>query len=118
MALVQTTLASELQSLEPTGVEADAIANLAGAWENYFAGAAVLGIPPTAGSLAGATTAMKGGNTGRNPGVLGRGRWGGGVDLAHGAPAVGCYPASGACRDRGCLGSCVPKQRHRGAVAG
>ncbi len=60
MPLVQATLASELLALEPVGDEAGAIDNLAGAWENYFAGASVLGIPTTGGALAGATTAMKG----------------------------------------------------------
>lgn len=60
MVLVLATLASNLESLEPSDNELDAIDNLAGAWEGYFAGASVLGIPTTTGSLAGATTAMKG----------------------------------------------------------
>ncbi len=60
MPLVQATLADELLALEPVGDEPGAIDNLASAWENYFADASVLGIPTTVGSLAAATTAMKG----------------------------------------------------------
>ena len=49
MALVQTTLASGLANLIPADAEADAIEEIAKAWEAYFAGASVLGSAITAG---------------------------------------------------------------------
>lgn len=57
MALVQATLASGLQAMTPTDTESVAIDAFADAFESYFAGASVLGIP--AGSLAAPKAAMK-----------------------------------------------------------
>jgi hypothetical protein len=45
MALVQSTLASGLEAMEPTDSEATAIQRFADAFDDYFAGASVLGIP-------------------------------------------------------------------------
>lgn len=66
MALVQNTLATELQNLVPVGTEAEGINNFAAAFETYFSGAVVSGIPVNPGSLAGATTALKAAMTGAN----------------------------------------------------
>ena len=60
MALVQATLANQLENLTPTGVEATAINALATAWDTYFQGASVTGVPITAGVTATAKTAMMG----------------------------------------------------------
>ncbi len=62
MALVQATLASGLVNLAPTDVEATAAQNFADAWETYFMGASVAGVP--VGALSGAKSAMVGALTG------------------------------------------------------
>ena len=45
MALVASTLGNELANLEPTIVEVEAIAEFVAAWDEYFKGSAVNGIP-------------------------------------------------------------------------
>lgn len=62
MPLIQATLASGLQNLAPVDVEASAAQNFADAWETYFMGASVAGVP--VGSLAAAKSAMVGALTG------------------------------------------------------
>ena len=64
MALLPATLGSELANMTPTMDENVAINNFSAAFETYFNGASVLGIPVTAGSLAGATSALKAGLVG------------------------------------------------------
>lgn len=64
MALVSTTLAAGLAAMAPTDSEAEAIDALTTAWEGYFVGASVLGIPTTPGSLTGALTTFKSSLTG------------------------------------------------------
>jgi hypothetical protein len=63
MALVQATLATELEAMVHTDTEAAAISNFATAFDNYFQGASVLGTPVT-GSTAAAKAAMIGAMTG------------------------------------------------------
>lgn len=60
MVLSVAKLSSELSNLQAVQTEVEAINNFATAFENYFYDSSVLGIPATPGSLAGATTAMKG----------------------------------------------------------
>jgi hypothetical protein len=62
MALVQATLASGLASMAPVNTEAEAIANFCDAWESYFTGASVAGVP--IGAFGAAKTAMQGAMTG------------------------------------------------------
>ncbi len=64
MALVQNTLASGLANMAPTSVEATAIQNFADAWDTYFQGASVAGVPCTGGSTSAAKSAMIGAMTG------------------------------------------------------
>jgi hypothetical protein len=59
VALVETTLSAGLANLVPTDDESDAIGEFVGAWESYFDGATVLGIPIVQGGYATALTAMK-----------------------------------------------------------
>lgn len=63
MPLVSSTLASGLQALTPTSVEATAIAAFSDAWASYFQAASVQGTPPVGGmlnaGLAAAQEAMK-----------------------------------------------------------
>jgi hypothetical protein len=68
MALVQATLAAGLANMSPVDNEPEAIDNLVAAWGDYFAGAAVLGIPTTPGSLEGALSAMRSALTGLSSG--------------------------------------------------
>lgn len=46
--------------MAPTSSEPTAVQNFADAWESYFGGASVAGIPATGGSLSGAKSAMIG----------------------------------------------------------
>lgn len=64
MALIQTTLGSQLANMAAVDNEIDAINNFATAFENYFYGASVAGVPATAGTLATAITALKAAMTG------------------------------------------------------
>lgn len=64
MTMLPATLASEMESMEPTDQETDAIDRFAAAWETYFYDAMVGAIPVNPGTLAAATTAMKGAMTG------------------------------------------------------
>lgn len=64
MVMLPATLASEMESMEPTDQETEAIDRFAAAWETYFYDAAVGAIPANPGTLAAATTAMKGAMTG------------------------------------------------------
>lgn len=66
MALVEATLASELEAMVPVNTESEGISNWMTAWENYFGGATVLGIPVTPGSLAGSLSAMQSAMVGIN----------------------------------------------------
>jgi hypothetical protein len=59
MALLQNTLATELQRLVPVNTAAQGISNFAIAWENYFRMATVAGIPVTEGSLTTALDALE-----------------------------------------------------------
>jgi len=63
MPLVQATLATNLESMEPVDNEADAIDNFATAFDDYFQGSSVIGTP-VSGTTAAAKTAMKGSMTG------------------------------------------------------
>jgi hypothetical protein len=64
MALVQSVLANGLANMNPTSSEASAIQNFADAWDTYFQGASVAGVPANAGQLAAAKSAMMGAMTG------------------------------------------------------
>lgn len=64
MALVQSTLADELANLTPVETEAQAILSFVAAWDTYFAGASVNGVPAAGGSYAAGLTAMQGALTG------------------------------------------------------
>ncbi len=66
MALVQSTLASGLEAMEPIDSEATAIQRFADAFDDYFAGASVTGIPVTPGTTAAAKAAMIGALAGLN----------------------------------------------------
>lgn len=66
MALVQNTLATQLQNMVPVDTEAEGINNFAAAFETYFYGASVAGIPVNPTSLAGSTTALKSAMVGAN----------------------------------------------------
>lgn len=58
MALTQSTLASELENLTPTGSEATAISRLVSAYSTYFDGATVSGQTLVPGSTAAGEAAM------------------------------------------------------------
>jgi len=60
MALLAATLGTQLANMTPQDTEAAAISNLATAFDTYFQGATVAGIPVTPGSTAGAKAAMSG----------------------------------------------------------
>lgn len=62
MALVQATLASGLANMAPVNTEPEAITNFCNAWESYFTGASVAGVP--IGNFSAAKTAMQGAMTG------------------------------------------------------
>lgn len=64
MALVSSVLGTELANLTPTDTESVAIDTFAAAWEAYFDGATVAGVPVTVGSYAAALTALRGGLVG------------------------------------------------------
>lgn len=64
MTLVQATLASGLEDLEPTDSEATAIQRFVDAWEGYFEGASVQGVPVQAGTLAAALASLQAGLAG------------------------------------------------------
>lgn len=64
MALVSSVLGSGLAAMVPTPTEATAIAAFVSAWDAYFAGASVLGIPATPGTYAAGLSAMQGAMTG------------------------------------------------------
>lgn len=71
MALVQATLSAGLAAMESVDNEPEAIDNFVAAWGDYFALAAVLGIPTTPGSLEGALSAMRSALTGLSTGGQG-----------------------------------------------
>lgn len=60
MALVSSVLASGLAALVPAQTEAEAVTRIVDAWDAYFAGASVNGIPAVSGSYAAGLTAMQG----------------------------------------------------------
>jgi hypothetical protein len=60
VTLLATTLATELETLTPTGSEATAISRLVDAWEVYWGGATVNGIAATPGSFSAGLSAMAG----------------------------------------------------------
>ena len=60
MALIQTVLSAQLQAMPDVDNEPDAILNMSGAFDTYFAGAASNGIPINPGIAAAAKTAMQG----------------------------------------------------------
>jgi hypothetical protein len=64
MALLQNTLATELQNMVPVDTETEGINNFASAFETYFLGATVVTIPVNAGSLTNSKNALKGAMTG------------------------------------------------------
>jgi hypothetical protein len=64
MALVQNTLANGLANMAPTSSEATAIQNFADAWDTYFQGASVAGVPCAGGTTSAAKSAMIGAMTG------------------------------------------------------
>jgi hypothetical protein len=64
MALVQSTLASGLEALEPTDDEAIAVQRIADAFDDYFAGASVNGSPAVPAALAPCKAAMVAAMTG------------------------------------------------------
>lgn len=64
MVMLPATLGTEMESMEPTDQESDAIDRFASAWETYFYDAMVAAIPVNPSTLTAATTAMKGAMTG------------------------------------------------------
>lgn len=58
MPLVASSLASGIEALEPTESEADAIQRFVEAWDSYFSGASVSGVPVNAGTYATGLSAM------------------------------------------------------------
>jgi hypothetical protein len=58
VTLQANTLATELEALEPSSTEAVAIARLVDAWEVYWGGATVNGVPATPGSFTAGLSAM------------------------------------------------------------
>jgi hypothetical protein len=59
MVMLSTTLASGLENMIPTDQETVVLNRFSSAWETYFYGASVAGIPVNPNSLAAATTALK-----------------------------------------------------------
>ena len=70
MPLLPATLASGLEGMEPADNEQVAINNFVAAWDDYFSGASVSGVPTTPGTLAAALEGMRAGLVGMsNSGV-------------------------------------------------
>lgn len=60
MPLLAATLANGLANMTPVPVEPAAIVNFASAWDSYFSGASVNGVPINRAAYQGALSAMKG----------------------------------------------------------
>lgn len=66
MALIASKLASGLGGLVPVEFEAQAISNFASAWDSYFAGASVNGVPIQRAAYQSALSALRGALVGMN----------------------------------------------------
>lgn len=103
--MLPATLAAELEKMEPTDKEIDAINAFAAAWEKYMEGSVAGPVPATPGSFAGAVSSMKGAMTGMSADGAAAGAISGGIGAAWGVvagaaasiwpPAVAAVPPPG-----------------------
>jgi hypothetical protein len=86
MPMLPATLAAELEKMEPTDQEIDAINAFAAAWEKYMEGSQAPA-PAVPGSFAGAVSSMKGAMTGMSADGAAAGAISGGIGAAWGVVA-------------------------------
>lgn len=87
MALVQATLKSGLEAMSATDSEATSIQRFVDAWDDYWAGASVAGVPANAGTYSAGLSAMQGAMSGMSTSGAGAAKIQAGITAFWGAIA-------------------------------